>query len=171
MPRVSKVQKLNEEDREWLNSTLVERGFSGYDELEQLCRDRGIDISSSALHRHGKSFQERLEAVRLVTEQARAVVDHSPDEEGAVNEALMRLIQEKLFTVVMEAQMDTSDLAKVTKAIADLGRASISQKRLASEVRKAALQEAAKRLDHAAQERGLSAEDAKFWREQVLMGM
>ena len=141
MPRVSKVQKLNEEDREWLNKSLVERGFSGYEELEQMCRERGIDISSSALHRHGKSFQERLEAVRLVTEQARAVVDHAPDEEGAVNEALMRMIQERLFTVVMEAEMNPGDISKVTKAIADLGRASVRQKRLAAEVRKEAREE------------------------------
>lgn len=143
MPPVSKVQKLSQDDKAWLDAELISRGFSGYDELEAICRERGIDISSSALHRYGKSFNERLDAVKMITEQAKAVVDSAPDDEGAVNEALMRLVQEKLFNLVIDAEIDTSklDLAKVAKAIADLGRASVSQKRLAAEAREQARQE------------------------------
>lgn len=173
MPQVSKVQRLNAEDKQWLDSELTRRGFSGYDELEELCRERGIDISSSSLHRYGQSFRDRVDAVKMITEQAKAVVESAPDDEGAVNEALMRLVQEKLFTFVIEAELGTDkmDLGKVARAIADLGRASVSQKRLAAEARQQALLDAANRVDTAAQERGLSAEDAKFWRERVLMGM
>lgn len=171
MPRVSKVQTLNEGDKDWLNQELVKRGFSGYEELEALCKDRGIDISSSSLHRYGKSFQDRLDAVRLVTEQARAVVDSAPDEEGAVNEALMRLIQEKLFTVVMEAELDPGDISKVTKAIADLGRASVSQKRLAAEVRKQALEEAAANAENAGRAQGLTKDGVAALRAAIMEGM
>ena len=53
MPQVSKIRRLNADDKEWLDRELISRGFSGYSELEAICRDRGIDISSSALHRYG----------------------------------------------------------------------------------------------------------------------
>lgn len=143
MPQVSKVQRLNADDKQWLDAELTRRGFAGYDQLEALCRERGIDISSSSLHRYGQGFRDRLDAVKMITEQAKAVVDSAPDEEGAINEALMRLVQEKLFNLVMEAEIKTDqiDIAKIAKAIADLGRASVSQKRLAAEAREQARQE------------------------------
>lgn len=143
MSQVSAVQTLNADDKAWLDAELIARGFSGYKALEELCAERGLALSKSAIQRYGKPFKERLEAVKLITEQARAVVESSPDEDGAVNEALMRLIQEKLFNVVVEAELSTGDISKITKAIAELGRASVTQKKMAAEVRKQALLDAA----------------------------
>lgn len=162
MPQISKVQRLNAEDKDWLDKELVNRGFSGYDELEALCHERGIDISSSSLHRYGSTFRERLDQVKMITEQARAVVAEAPDDEGAINEALMRLVQEKLFAVIRDAQVDTDgiSLPKLAKAIADLGRASVSQKRLAAEARKQLLEEQREKLD-AMENQGGVTEDTK----------
>lgn len=160
MPQVSKVQRLNSDDKEWLDHELISRGFAGYSELEALCQQRGIDISSSSLHRYGSSFKERLEQVKLITEQARAVVAEAPDDEGAINEALMRLVQEKLFSLVVESEFDTDNmkLDKVARAIADLGRASVSQKRLAAEARKEMLREQEQRLEDMRGSDGMSEE-------------
>lgn len=167
--RLSKVERLSREDREWFEQQLIEQRFAGYEQLVKLAlEERGIEISVSSAHRFGKTFKERLQAIQLVTEQARAVVQTSPDEEGAVNDALMRLIQEKLFTVVLEAQLDTNDISKVTRAIADLARASVSQKKMAAEVRKQALEEAAKAAESTARLEGLSDAGVEAMRAAIM---
>lgn len=173
MPPVSKVQRLNAEDKEWLDRELIQRGFSGYDALEDICRERGIDISSSSLHRYGSDFRSRLDSVKMITEQARAVVAEAPDDEGAINEALMRLVQEKLFTLVMDAELDASNmkLSSVAKAIADLGRASVSQKRLAADARKQALEEAAASAENVGRAQGLTPEGVAAMREAIMGAM
>lgn len=169
MPQVSKIRRLNTDDKEWLDRELISRGFSGYSELEAICRDRGIDISSSALHRYGSDFSERLDRLKMVTEQARAIVAEAPDDEGAINEALMRLVQEKLMGVVMEIEMAPGDIGKIAKAIADLGRASVSQKRLAAEVRQQVLNEQQERLEEMRGSDGMS-EDLEGRIKHILLG-
>ncbi len=171
MPQVSKIRRLNTDDKEWLDRELISRGFSGYSELEAICRDRGIDISSSALHRYGSDFSERLDRLKMVTEQARAIVAEAPDDEGAINEALMRLVQEKLMGVVMEIEMAPGDIGKIAKAIADLGRASVSQKRLAAEVRKQALEDAANSAESAGRAQGVSDDGIAAMRAAIMESM
>lgn len=137
MGRRSAVLTLPAEVKAWLDGALVEGNFSGYEALAEELKARGCDLSKSAIHRYGQAFEERLRALRLVTEQARAVVEHSPDDEDAVNQALVRMTQEKLFGVLMDIQVDpeTIDLSKLTRSISDLSRASITVKRYAAETR------------------------------------
>ena len=137
MPRRSAVEMLPAEVKAWLDGALVEGNFSGYEALEEAMRERGYEVSKSAIHRYGQGFEERLKALRMVTEQARAVVEHSPDDEDSVNQALVRLTQEKLFGVLMDMEVDPEkiDLPKLTRSISDLSRASITVKRFASEAR------------------------------------
>jgi len=137
MPRRSAILTLPAEVKAWLDGALVEGNFSGYEALEEALKERGHEISKSAIHRYGQDFEERLKTLRLVTEQARAVVEHSPDDEDAVNQALVRLTQEKLFGVLMDIKVDpeTIDLSKLTRSISDLSRASITVKRYAAETR------------------------------------
>lgn len=173
MPPRSKVDLLPEDIRTELEARLIKDGFSGYRQLSEWLADQGFEISKSRLHVWGQDFEDRLGALRKVTAQARAIVAESPDDDGAVNDALIRLTQEKVFTLMadLEVEMSTGDLAKITRAVANLSRASVSQKKLAKEIREEALEHAAQRVEDAALSNGLSAEDAKFWREQVLMGM
>lgn len=173
MPPRSKVELLPEDVRTELEARLIKDGFSGYRELSEWLSDQGFEISKSRLHVWGQDFENRLGALRKVTAQARAIVAESPDDDGMVNDALIRLTQERVFTLMaeLEVEMSTGDLAKITRAVANLSRASVSQKRLAKEIREEALENAAQRVEDAALSKGLSEEDAKFWREQVLMGM
>ena len=137
MGRRKVIESMAAEVKSWLDGALVEGNFSGYEALAEELKQRGYDISKSAVHRYGQQFEERLKTLRIVTEQARAVVEHSPDDEDAVNQALVRLTQEKLFGVLMDIQVDpeTVDLSKLTRSISDLSRASITVKRFASETR------------------------------------
>ena len=59
MARRSTIEKLPEDVRRWLERALTESGFSGYNELESLLRERGYVISKSAIHRYGQKIERR----------------------------------------------------------------------------------------------------------------
>lgn len=136
MPPRSKVLQLPDDLRRALEQRLVAGSFSDYEGLAAWLSEQGYQISKSALHRFGSTFEERLGALKLASEQARAVVAHSPDDEGAMNEALVRLTQEKLFGVLMDLQVEPEslDLQKLARAIADLSRSSVQLKKYRAEV-------------------------------------
>lgn len=141
MPPRSKVEQLPEGVRAELDARLIQAGFSGYRDLAEWLTAQGFEIKKSALQNYGAQFEERVAALKMATDQARAIVAESPDDEGAMSEALMRLTQEKLFTVLMEIQVDPSkvNLNSLARSIAELGRASVTQKKYVQEVRERAL--------------------------------
>ncbi|WP_027360252.1 DUF3486 family protein [Desulforegula conservatrix] len=169
MPKPSSIEILPQSVKEWLDTTLVENNFSGYQLLENELKERGYQISKSAIHRYGQNFEKRLAAVRLSTEQAKAIVDASPDDEGAVNDALMRLVQDKLFNVLIDLEVDPAkvNFGSLARAVAELGRASVTQKKWASEVKKKA-EEAAATVVQAARKGGLSDDTVDEIKRRIL---
>ncbi|SED36131.1 DUF3486 family protein [Pseudomonas anguilliseptica] len=140
MPPKSKVLALPPEVKAWLDQALIENNFSQYELLSSALAERGHSIGKSALHEYGQNFEGRLAALKTASQQAKAMVAAAPDDEGAVNEALMRLVQEQIFNSLM-AQDGKVDLAKTAKAVAELGRASVVQKKWQAEHRKAIREE------------------------------
>ncbi len=138
MPPRSKVDLLPDGVRAELERRLIQGGFSGYRGLSDWLAEQGFEISKSSLHSWGQDFEDRLGALKKVTEQARIIVAENPDDDGSVNDALIRLVQEKAYGALMDMEIDPEkiDLPKLMRVIADLSRASISQKRLMAEVRK-----------------------------------
>lgn len=170
MPPRDAISQLPDEVREQLEARLIKGGFAGYAELSAWLEEQGYAISKSALHRFGQKFEDRVQALKLATGQAKALVDASPDDEGAVGEALMRLVQEKLFGILLEFEVtDPSkiNLGAIAKAIASLGRTSIAQKKYATEVRERAAA-AAKNVDQLVRKGGLSRETAAEIRREIL---
>lgn len=166
MPPRSKVAALPAEVKAWLDKALADNNFSDYEALADELSGRGFAISKSALHRYGQNFEERLSALKMASEQARAVVAAAPDEEGAVNEALMRLVQEHLFKLLM-SEGGKIDLPKVAKAVAELGRASVVQKKWQAEVRTKA-EAAASQVEKIAKKGGLDADTVAEIRREIL---
>ncbi len=166
MPPRSKVAGMPAEIKEWLDRALAENNFSDYELLAEELKARGYAISKSALHRYGQAFETRLSALKMASEQARAVVAAAPDEEGAVNEALMRLVQEHLYKLLM-AEEGEFDLPKVARAVAELGRATVTQKKWQAEVR-ARAEAAAAAVEKIAKKGGLSAESVDQLRREIL---
>ena len=70
----------------------------------------------------------------VVSKRAQAVSEAAPDKEGAMTDALSRLIQEKIFTTLVEEKSPSG--AKLAQAVADHGP-TISPKRWAASTRSA----------------------------------
>jgi len=166
MPPRTKVEALPAEVKAWLDVALVEGNFSGYEQLEDELKARGHTIGKSSLHRYGSAFEQKLASLKMASEQAKAVVTAAPDEEGAVNEALMRLVQEHLFNLLM-AEDGQMDLPKVARAVAELGKASVTQAKWRAEVRTkaAAVAEAAAKIGRKG---GLSDDSVNEIRRRIL---
>ena len=168
MPPRSKVAALPPEVKSWLDQSLVENNFGGYEQLSAELELRGYSIGKSALHKYGSAFEDKLAALKMSSEQAKAVVQAAPDDEGAVNEALMRLVQEHLFKLLMATGDGAKmDLPKVAKAVAELGRASVVQAKWRTEVR-ARAEAAANQVEKIAQKGGLSAKTVDEIRREIL---
>lgn len=169
MPAKSKVTSLPPEMKAWLDAELVRRGFQDYVQLAADLKAKGEDVSKSALHRYGSKFEERMAILRITTEQARAVVAASPDDEGAMNEALIRLTQDTLFGILVDLKVDPKkvDVTKLTRAVAELARGSVTQKKWQTEVRSRAAA-VADQIGKEAKRMGASDEVIQTWREKVL---
>jgi len=165
MARRSSISKLPESVRQWLEAALVERNFSGYAELEALLRDKGFELSRSAIHREGQKLERRLAAIKASTQAARLISEAAADEQDARSEALHALVQTELFDTILnlqeagEADIDPKERVKLLSAaaknIATLTRASVTLKRFQTEVR-ARLEAATASVEKIARQGGLS---------------
>lgn len=166
MGQRSKVEDLPVDVRDELDKRLFKGNFSHYKQLEVWLAARGYEIGKSSLHRYGSRLEERMAQLKRSTEQAKALVAASPDDAGDMTEATMRLMQEKLFSLLMEVDIDpeSADLAKIAKALAPLARAQIALKRFSTEVR----ERLEKVVEEQAVAQGMNAEQARFWREKFL---
>lgn len=169
MPPRSIIEQLPEALRAELDARLVRNGFADYRGLAEWLTEQGFEIKKSALHSYGQQFEDRVSALKIATAQARAIVAESPDDEGAMGEALTRLVQEKIFNVLMELEVDpeTIDLSKLTRSIAELTRSSVTLKKYTAQVRERA-QAVADTAAKIAKKGGLSAEAAAEIRAAIL---
>ena len=169
MPPRSKVHALPPELKEWLDNELMARGFADYEQLAADLKARGADVSRSSLQRYGSPFEKKMAQLKLAGEQARALVDAAPDDEDKLGAAVIRMTQEKIFNLLMELDIKAEDVDvnKLFKNAAEIGKASVSQKRFSSEVR-ARAEAAAANVEKIAKKGGLSAESVEQLRREIL---
>lgn len=169
MPARSKITLLPDDIRADLERKLITGGFSDYGALEIWLRDQGYEISRSAIHRFGQDFEAKCEAIRIATEQAKAIVTTVGDDEGSMNEALIRLIQQLSFDVLIKNQ--DADIAallpRMGVMVAKLSKASVDQKKWMAEVRNKA-KETAEEVVKEVKKSGLSEETAEEIRKKIL---
>lgn len=149
MGRRSKVLSLPKEVKAWLDKALVDGNFSEYEALAAELKARGHTIGKSSLQRYGEPFQQMMAKVKLSGEQAQALMAEAGDDKGAMNDALIRMVQQKTFEVLMMENADATDDEgnvipsvatdpKFVRAIATLVRASVTQKEWAAEFQRKA---------------------------------
>ena len=138
-PHSYKIRRLPPELRAEFERRLVEGSFSDYRGLSRWLSSRGYYISHTSLHRYGTVLELKLKALKLATEQARAVVDASGGDDDMVNEGLMRLVQGDLFRVLVELkEVDPQkvDVNALARNVASICRSSVQMRRAAEEMRK-----------------------------------
>lgn len=143
MPQRPAVTQLPDPVRSELNSRLAASGFSGYDALAAWLTEQGFEISKSSIHRYGQALERKLAAIKASTQAAQLIAEAAPDDEDSRSAAVISLVQTDLFDALLSLQeSEDADpgervklLSSAARSIAEVGRASISNKRYASEVR------------------------------------
>ena len=177
MARRSRIETMPEEVRRWLERALIEANFSGYDQLEQMCKEKDIVLSRSAIGRYGQKIQRRFSAIKASTEAARMLTEGAADDQDARSEAVIALVQTELFESIVNLQeagdegLSDADritlLSKAAKNIATLARASVTLKRFQSEVR-AKVQVVAESAAAVARKGGLTVDAVESIRREIL---
>lgn len=144
MARRSKVYQLPDAIRAELERLLADQSHGGYAALAAWLKEKGFDISPSAIHRYDQRVQAVMLRIKASTEAARLIAQTAPDEADEHSAAVLRMVQSALFDAmsrVTEAaeEADPAEqvkvLSKAARAIAEASRASIGQKRWQDEVR------------------------------------
>ena len=180
MGRRSKIDELPEAIVEELNAKLIERGFSAYGELAGWLRDKGYDISKSAVHRHGSAleqeFEEAMADARRTRALARAAREEGSENDNSLLAAATEVMQDNLLRVslALKRAQDTDDeeeaakvvatsktLSLVARAFSQVGRMDIARQRWQAELATRMAAEAASAAISGAQAEGLTAEQAE----------
>tara|TARA_B100000700_G_scaffold243998_1_gene272047 strand:- start:1588 stop:2133 length:546 start_codon:yes stop_codon:yes gene_type:complete len=172
MAKRSKVYDLPPELRDELNEKLVSTGFQGYAGLADWLAEHGFKVSRSSVQRYGQDLQEEFDEamgdVRKTTELARAMASEGEDESGHLIDATARIVQDQLLRITIamrKAEHEPEDAAKhlasVTRALADIGRVSLGQKKWAREILQEKRAELEGKVDKAAKGKTLTVEDFK----------
>jgi hypothetical protein len=125
-----KVLEFPPEIVETLNKKLVD-GYT-YQEIAEWLKQMGHEVGKSSIGRYGKDFLSRLERLKLIKDQAKAIVETNPDAPTtemaeAANQLAIQLITEALM------QVDNLEGAKITevfKALALLERSGVAREKL-----------------------------------------
>ncbi len=175
MPKRSKIATLPAEIRKYLDRTLIEGNFSGYEALEADLAARGFTIGKSSIHRYGANLERRLAAIKASTEAAVMIMDAAPDDQDARSGAIVSLVQTELFDTIVKLQeaVDADPIARVkllsaaAKNIATLTRASVSLKKWQVEFRDK-VEAAADRVAKLGQKGGLTKDAVDSIRREIL---
>ena len=166
-------------DRELSSGTLADGGA-----LTRWLGERGYRIAPRAANgavgsQAAGDFEARLEAVRLATAQARAIVESSPADDPALSEALTRLVQANLFELLADSAASRTgrsrrkklDLALLARIVSQLGRVAVAQQKWGVELRDRLaekLKGAERQVTDLAREAGLSPETERKIRDALL---
>lgn len=127
-----------------LNAKIKANGFGGYRDLAAWLQGEGFEISKSAVHTHGQRLQKQVEKIRAAAEGADYLRTLYPDDDGAMTDATLRIIQAELFNYIQDLELKPGSIApdKLARLVKDIAHASISQKKLQNDMRKEMLERA-----------------------------
>ena len=175
MARKSTVAVLDESIVSVVNQ-LIREGCT-IDEILRALQPLGADVSRSAMGRYVKSARESMEKYRQAQEVAKVWLDkleHEPN--GDVARLLPEMLRATAFQTLttmgeMEEGVGAQELMFLAKALKDLSGASklnVDIELKMREVRRKALDDAAKKIGETALAQGMDEQQAEFWSKQVL---
>lgn len=178
--RPSSIDLIPEDLRVRLNQALRDRRFTQQqilDQINELLVDRGKpEVSRSALNRYSMQIESKGSQMREARAAAEALCSGLDARgNGDLTQAVSELVRTLAFDhllAMQDGEVDVDVLNKVallTQRIELASTRGIQREQLIrDEARRQALEDAAKAVEDAAVQQGLSAEQADFWRKQVL---
>lgn len=176
MGRRSAIASLPDDIRRQIDERLVAGGFADYAGLAEWLASIGVQISRSAIHRHGQQleaqYQDAMADARGLLALTRAAGDIGESGSELARSAATLLQTDIVRTVLDIRKTDDPGqradlLAKLARAQAQVGRMSVAAEKWADEARQRAAA-AADNVDELAKRGGLSADAAAEIRKQIL---
>lgn len=144
MPARSTVSRLPPELRDELDRRLIAGGFSDYTGLTDWLAGEGYEISRSAVHRHGRRVEERIEQIRIATDEAKAIEKAAEDDGESISFSILIQCQVMLHRIALAVEEGDAKLAcQQARALADVTRAGVTLRK----ERKLGRQEAVRIVD------------------------
>jgi hypothetical protein len=118
-PKTWKIKRMPRDLKEQLDNLLNEGTMHTSLQLAKWLGDNGFEISHRCIDDYRHNFERHLDAVRLATEQARLVCKQFKDDDVQMQSALMRLVQTRLFEVLVVAhEKETSKKKRTSPTVA-----------------------------------------------------
>ena len=97
-------------------------------QLKKWLDANGFEISQRAIDDYRHNFERQLDSVRLATEQARIICEQFKDDDVQSRGALMRLVQTRLFEILVVAkQSETSKRLRTSPTVAAVNVAALAR--------------------------------------------
>jgi len=132
-----KIDKLPDVLRKQVEEKLLE-GFT-YVEISNFLKNMGHSVSHVSVHRFGKPFLKKFEAVRMAKEYAQLLAEDNAERPTTeLNEANNALASQLIMEMLVDEGMEIKDVINSVKAIALLQQAQVQNERLKITSRKEA---------------------------------
>ena len=127
-PKTWKIKRMPRDLKAQLDRLLNEGQMHTSRQLKQWLDSNGFEISQRSISDYRHNFERQLDSVRLATEQARIICEQFNDDDVQMQEALMRLVQTRLFEILVVAkQKETSKKARSSPTVAAVNVAALAR--------------------------------------------
>ncbi len=111
-PKTWKIKRMPRDLKAQLDKFLSEGEMHTSRQLCQWLGNNGFEISHRCITDYRHRFERQLDSVRLATEQARIVCEQFKGDDVQMQAALMRLVQTRLFEILVVAKQKETSRAK-----------------------------------------------------------
>jgi hypothetical protein len=149
--------------RQQVDRLLIEG--TTYEQIAAFLKDKGYDLSKSSVGRYGKDFLNMLRQVRILQDQAQALV--SDEATGLVaEEAISKLLAVQIFDQ-LRGDMDVKGLSQVIGSFSKLQSSNVQRERLKIDL-KERMAAAANEVETIAKSNGLSESAVEEIKNKIL---
>jgi hypothetical protein len=127
-PKSWKVKRMPRDLKDQLDKFLSEGTMHTSLQLRKWLADNKFEISRRCIDDYRHKFERQLDSVRLATEQARIVCDQFKDDDEQMQSALMRLVQTRLFEILVVAkEKETTQKKRTSPTVAAVNVAALAR--------------------------------------------
>ena len=131
--RHGKVHELPEDIRDEVNRLLIEPNVT-FDDIEEYLKERGHDISRSAIGRYGQWFFNEVREIEMLRDQA-ALITSDPEQVLLLEKMTATMITKRLAMAMQEDKFDVLKSAKLIDAFSKLQKSSLQREQWFSDLK------------------------------------